>query len=243
MRFLLFYIFLLTYLGSIGQTSQNFADQVPELKRYNPTEVIDAEYGIQIYDKLIFNIGGDSVRFGKKGYNVQGWMEDYYIDGSVLHKGFYQDGQLKAFKNFYPNGVMERSFRITDMKHCEMVCYYQDGKIKSEMVYYEANIQKQTDYYENGVISYAEENEKNNEYLFRRNSYKDNGTPLIIFEIVDKKKLLYTHKEYYEDGKLKEEGSMMFLEGDYTKEGQWISYDTNGKATKKEKYHKGMVID
>jgi antitoxin component YwqK of YwqJK toxin-antitoxin module len=216
---------------------------VPELKRYNPADVIDPEYGIEIYNKLIFTLGGDSVRYGKKGYNVQGWMEDYYVDGSTLHKGFYEDGQLRAFKNFYPNGVLERSFRIMDLKHCEMVCYYQSGKVKSEVIYYESNTQKQTDYFQNGVISYAEENEKNNEYLFKRNTYKEDGSPIIIFEITDKKKKLYLHKEFNENGKLKEEGGMKFVEGDYVKEGAWISYDANGNVTKKEKYHNGSLAD
>lgn len=243
MKRLLPVVLICLSLFGYSQTAQTFIDQVPGLKRYNPVDVIDPEYGIQMYNKLVFVLGGDSVRFGKKGYNVQGWMEDYYIDGTILHKGFYEDGQLKAFKNYYPNGIMERSFRIMDMKHCEMVEYYQNGKVKSEVIYYEQNVQKQTDYYENGVISYQEENEKNNEYLYRRNSFKENGAPMIVFEITDKKKKLYTHKEFYDDGKLKEEGGMMFLEGDYTKEGQWIYYDTNGKATKKEKFHKGMALD
>ena len=222
-----------------------FSDQLPGAKKYDPAKVIDPDYGIQIYDKLIFVLGGDSVRYGKKGYNVQGWLEDYYTTGTIIHKGFYEDGQLKVFKNFYPNGNVERSFRIVDMKRCELVVYYQDGKIKSEISYYESNAQKQTDYYPNGVISYIEENTKNNDYLFKRNTYKEDGSPVITFEITDKKKKKYSHKEYYQNGKLKEEGEMKYSADslDYVKDGTWLYYDETGNQTRKEKYANGSLLN
>ena len=239
--FSLFFILSLNFIKA--QTS--FADQIPAAQKYDPTKVVDSEYGIQMYEKLIFALGGDSVRYNKKGYNTQGWMEDYYTTGTILHKGFYEDGQLKVFKNFYPNGNLERSFRIIDMKRCETIEYYQDGKVKSEIIFYDGNAQKQIDYYTNGVISYIEEHEKSNDYLFKRNSYKDDGNPSIVFEIIDKKKKTYIHKEYFENGKLKEEGEMKFSADafDYVKEGVWIYYDEAGKQSRKEKYHNGGKID
>src|SRR5689334_12695522 len=69
--------------------------------------VYDSTYGINIYEALNMNTGGDSTRNDVKGYALQGWMEDFYPDGKVLHKGYYIDGQLKAYKNFYPNGQLE----------------------------------------------------------------------------------------------------------------------------------------
>jgi len=169
----------------------------------------------------------------------------FFLNEKMVQNGVNEDGKLKVFKNFYPNGNVERSFRIIDMKRCEMNEYYQDGKIKSEIIYYESNAQKQVDYYPNGVVSYIEESEKNNDYLYKRNSYKEDGNPTIIFEIIDKKKKLYTHKEYYDNGKIKEEGEMKFSidASDYVKEGIWTYYDESGKQTKKEKYHNGGISD
>lgn len=242
-KYILCLLFVLSLINSKAQTS--FANQIPGTQKYDPTKVIDPEYGIQMYDKLIFPLGGDSVRYNKIGYNVQGWMEDFYTTGAILHKGFYEDGQLKVFKNFYPNGNVERSFRIIDFKRCEQIEYFQDGKIKSEISFYEGNAQKQVDYYPNGVISYIEESEKNNGYLYKRNSYKEDGTPSIIFEIIDKKKKTYMHKEYFDNGKIKEEGEMKFSfdASDYVKEGVWTYYDESGKQIRKEKYTNGSKIE
>lgn len=240
-------IYCLLFIFSINFTKAqtSFADQIPASQKYDATKVVDPEYGIQLYDKLIFALGGDSVRYNKKGYNIQGWIEDYYTTGTVIHKGFYEDGQLKVFKNFYPNGNVERSFRIIDMKRCEMIEYYQTGKVKSEISFYESNAQKQVDYFENGVVSYIEESEKNNAYLFKRNSYKEDGNPTIIFEMLDKKKKIYTHKEYFDNGKIKEEGEMKFSidASDYVKEGSWAYYDDSGKLIKKEKFHNGSISE
>ena len=50
----------------------------------------------------------------KKVYAVNGWKEDHYSTGELLHKGYYIEGQLKVYKNFYPNGNIERNFKAID---------------------------------------------------------------------------------------------------------------------------------
>jgi antitoxin component YwqK of YwqJK toxin-antitoxin module len=230
---------------SLCSFSQGFDDQIPHEKKYSPQEVIDPEYGIQMYNELIAPLGGDSIRYDKNGYNAQGWVEDHYTDNSILHKGFYIDGQLKVFKNYYPNGQIERSFRVLDMKRADLTVFYQDGKVKSEVFYFEQGAQRQTDYYPNGTVEYVEENEKDMQYLYKRNEYFENGLPEKIFEIIDKKKKIYTRKEFYSSGKVKEEGGMKFLSdrGDYAKDGEWSYYDESGKVIKKEKFSNGNIVD
>ena len=100
--------------------SQSFSSQVPQLKRYTPAEIIDPDYGIIRYNKLVPMMGGDSLRYTKDGYNAQGWQEDFYVSGKLLHKGFYADGFIKVFKNYYENGQVERSFSSTDLKHAKL---------------------------------------------------------------------------------------------------------------------------
>ncbi len=202
-------------------------------KKYTQKEVYDSTYGINIYERLNANVGGDSVRNDKKGYASQGWVEDQYESGKLLHKGYYVDGSLRIYKNYYENGKIERSFKVNDLKRCTMVLYYSDSTMKSEVVYYNGQVQKQKDYYPNGKLEYDEESEKNMIYLVRRNSYFTDGNPESLFEIIDPKKKVYTKKEYYPNGNIKEEGAMVFDKAaiDYRKEGKWKVYDEKGKAT------------
>lgn len=212
-------------------------------KKYTQKEVYDSTYGINIYEKLNANIGGDSVRNDKKGYACQGWVEDHYESGKLLHKGYYVDGTLRIYKNYYENGKLERSFKVNDLRRCTMVLHYPDSVLKSEIVYYNGQVQKEDDYYPNGKLEYSEESEKNMIYLVHRKSFQPDGTPESIFEVVDAKKKVYLKREYYPNGKLKEEGPMVFDKAsiDYRKEGKWKVYDEKGKETI-EQYQGGELM-
>lgn len=236
-------LFIILFL-SVKLSVAQFAGQIPQVTKYKAEKVIDPEYGITMYDKLNFEIGGDSVRNDKKGYAFQGWIEDVYESGTVIHKGFYEDGHLKMYKNFFPNGTVERNFKIVDFKHCSMQVFYPDGKIKSDITYYEGNPQVWTDYYKNGQIEFTEENAKSMEYLIQRKSYAEDGKPQEIFEMIDPKKKIYSKKEYYENGNIKAEGQMKFNAGmvDYQKDGTWKYYDESGKVTSTEQWVKGEEV-
>lgn len=234
---------LLTISASNMALAQRYSEQVPQLKRYTPAEIIDSDYGIIRYNKLVPIIGGDSIRYTKDGYNAQGWQEDFYVSGKLLHKGFYIDGGIKIFKNYYENGQVERNFTSTDPKHSKMEIFYEDGKVRSTINYYDGNAQNQYDFFRNGLPEYVEENDKDIEFLYKRNSYYENGLPASMFELVDKKTKKYIKKEFYENGRVKEEGTMFFRKdlGDYQKEGVWTYFDEKGNQTKSEKYHNGQI--
>lgn len=221
--------------------AQRFSDQVPQLKRYTAKEVIDDDYGIIMYNKMVAATGGDSIRYTKDGYNAQGWQEDFYVSGKLLHKGFYTDGLIKIFKNYYENGQVERNFVNTDPKRSKLEIFYEDGKVRSTINYFDGNAQNQYDFYKNGTPEYVEENDKDIEFLYKRNSYFENGVQESMFELIDKKSKKYIKKEFYANGRVKEEGNMQFRKdlGDYQKEGPWTYYDEKGNAIKTEKYHNG----
>lgn len=237
----LIYFIIIILLTSTASFSQSYTKQVPQLKRYTPAEIIDPEYGIIRFNKLVPMMGGDSLRYTKDGYNAQSWQEDFYVSGKLLHKGFYLDGAIKVFKNYYENGQIERSFSSTDLKHSKLEIFYEDGKIRSTINYYDGNPQNQYDFFKNGTPEYIEENDKDIEFLYKRNSYYENGLPASLFELVDKKTKKYIKKEFYANGRVKEEGSMIFRKdlGDYQKEGAWTYYNEKGIAIKTEKYHNG----
>ena len=222
--------------------SQGFGGS-PQLNKYSASKVINPTYGITMYEKLNLKTGGDSVRNDRKGYAAQEWVQDIYESGKVLHRGYYEDGQLKIYKNFYENGTVERAFKILDVKRCNMQIFYASGKLKSEIIYYNGSPQIWTDYYSNGQIEYTEENTKSMEYLVNSKSYSEDGKPQEIFEVTDVKKKKYVKKEYYESGKLKAEGPMKYNSSsiDYQKDGVWNIYDESGNITK-EKWVKGEEV-
>ncbi|MEI6489230.1 MAG: hypothetical protein WCP52_09720 [Bacteroidota bacterium] len=237
--------FLLLFLLSTAASSvfAQFKGQVPEPKKYDPAKVVDPDYGITMYEKLNFQTGGDSVRNDRKGYACQGWVEDYYEGGQLLHKGYYEDGHLKIYKNYFPNGNVERTFKINDFKRCTMQLFFDDNKPKSDINYFEGSPQIWTDYYHNGQIEYFEENTKSMEYLISRRSFTQDGKPQELFELTNPKKKIYSKKEYYENGKIKAEGEMIYIpnKSDYVKDGSWTIYDEQGKSSK-EKWVKGEEI-
>ena len=237
----IFFIWIVFTSGKVF--SQRFANQVPQIKRYTSAEVIDPDYGIIIFNKMVPTIGGDSLRYTKDGYNSQGWQEDYYISGKILHKGYYVDGSIKIFKNFYENGQVERNYTSTDPRRSKMEIFYEDGKVRSTIEYFEGNTQNQYDFFRNGSPEFVEENDKDVEFLYKRNSYFENGNPSSLFELIDKKSKKYVKKEFYENGRIKEEGNMFLRKemGDYQKEDTWTYYDEKGNVTKTEKYHKGQL--
>ena len=235
--------FLLLVFASGEVFPQRFANQVPQVKRYTPSEVLDPDYGIVIFNKMVLDIGGDSLRYTKDGYNAQGWQEDYYVSGKILHKGYYVDGSIKVFKNYYESGQVERNYTSTDPRRSKMELYYEDGKVRSNIQYFEGNTQNQYDFFRNGSPEFVEENDKDVEFLYKRNSYFENGNLSSLFELIDKKSKKYVKKEFYENGRIKEEGNMFLRKemGDYQKEDKWTYYDEKGNVTKTEKYHKGQL--
>ncbi len=229
----LFFVFLFSFSVCHAQVKKG---EVLELK-----DVYDSAYGINVYDALCIGTGGDSTRNDGKGYAAQGWIEDTYPDGKTLHKGYYIDGQLKAYKNFFPNGQVEREFKMTDLSKSAMNVFYQDGKPRSVIAYSGSNTLKEEDYYPGGQLSYIEEYDKKCEYYLQRKFYNENGKQTSLLEITDQKHKVYSSKEYYDNGNLKEEGEMYYNAGisDYQKNGKWKFYKEDGSLKEEKTFSKG----
>ena len=236
-------ILFIIYCIQVNYLFAQFTGQIPQTKKYKFQEVYDSTYGINIYEKLNFGLGGDSIRNDKKGYACQGWVEDYYVSGKLLHKGYYEDGHLKIYKNYYENGQIERMYKISDLTRTNMQIFYSDGKLKSEVTYKNGSPEKWEDFYPNGQLEYIEEFHKSMEYIIQRKSFTQEGKPQSIMELTDHKKKIYSKKEYYENGNLKEEGNMKFSPDtfDYVKDGKWKTYNDEGKKISEEAYSNGQL--
>jgi antitoxin component YwqK of YwqJK toxin-antitoxin module len=213
---------------------------VPQIKRYSKAEAFDPVKGITMYNNLIPAIKGDSVRYNKAGYNLQGWQEDFYDSGKLLHKGFYVDGQIKIFKNYYETGQVERSLNVADPMRVSLDTYYPDGKVRSQVHFYDGTAQKEYYFFPNGNPEKVLESDKDRDLIYKINSFYENGQQASTLELMDKKTKKYSKKEFYNNGKLKEEGVYVLLDSaSYEKDGEWLYYDDKGSVLKKEKYRNG----
>jgi antitoxin component YwqK of YwqJK toxin-antitoxin module len=227
------------------QAQISFNEVIVNPKKYEFSTVFDSTYGIVGYNNLISAIAGDSVRLDQSGHKVQGWLEDRYTSGTTLHKGYYIDGKIRVFKNFYPDGKLERSFKLKDAKRSEMTIFFANEKVKSIIEYVGETITHQEDFYENGMKEYEEEFDKSGLILWKKVSYHKDGTSESSLEVIDKKRKKYLQQEFYEGGKLKCTGEMKLnMETyDFMKDGKWNYYDESGKLLKSETYSKGDLLN
>lgn len=232
---------LVVMLSVPAVNGQGFFDkQLP--KHTYDTTIIDSTYGVIMYEKLNAVLGGDSVR--KCGvYACQNWQTDQYNNGQVLHKGFYLDGQLRSYKNFYPNGQLEREFVAQDNFNSFVKIYYSNGQLKSSIKYKDGSPKDWTDYYSNGKLMYEEKMNPKMEYYLYQKYYYENGNPQKVTEIKDKKAGTFSHSEYYENGTVKVLGEKLSSgDGQLVNHGEWKYFDSSGKQTKVEKWDHGTKI-
>jgi len=214
-----------------------------EKDQYPSAEVIDQTYGIMMYESLNSMLGSDTIRNDKNGYVINGYRSDFYTSGELLHKGYYVDGKLTIYKNYYPNGNLERSFRLLDVKRSKMILYYEDGSKKSEINYIHNQAQKWQDFYPNGNLEFIEEYHKSMQYHKLKANYNQDGSVSEMLELTDKKKLMYLQTIYHKNQKIKEQGKVKYNKAqfDYEKTGKWIVYDENGTPIKEQNYASGKI--
>lgn len=220
------------------------------VKTYAPGEVFDNEKSISIYEKLNPTLGGDSIRNDRRGYACQGWVEDKYQDGAVLHKGLYVDGQLSFYRNYFPNGKVERVFRRVDPNTTLLHCFYSNGKLKSEVSYINGRAANIHLFYESGVTKYVEQYDSTMSYLVEKSSYYTNGDPESELVLTDRHSLLYKQVEYNKDGGLKVEGYLKYNNGiarfskeQYVRDGYWKVYNDYGDLAQEMFFMNGMPAD
>jgi antitoxin component YwqK of YwqJK toxin-antitoxin module len=241
LRITVFFLALFISSPSFAQ----FGKQKDTRKYYEFAAIYDSATGIDIYEKLNRLMGGDSVRYNPKGYASQGWWEDYYKGGTVMHSGYYQDGMLTTYKNFYENGQMEREFKSIDYFRYQMILYYDNGQVRSNITYYQGAEMITMEYYPNGKPEFMEEYADKCDFLKFRQFYYDNGSLQSDMQLLDKKKKKYSHKEYFENGKMQTEGTMQYYDelDNFLKEGKWNVYDETGKLIAVQEYVRGQMVE
>jgi antitoxin component YwqK of YwqJK toxin-antitoxin module len=217
--------------------------QISHEKQYDLKDVYDSTYGIQLFDKYNPGLGGDSLRKNLQGYMCNGFVQDHYKDGTLLHKGFYADGVLSLYTNYYPNGQEERTYKAVTERKSELKKFYSNGKLRSQVELFEGNAISYHDFYENGNPLFVEDYDKKHERLLQRCSYSEDGKPTSTFMPVDAKSPKYAHIEYFPGGtQVKEQYTMIYSSDalDYVKDGEDKVFDEKGNLVSDEEYVNGQ---
>lgn len=237
MKSVLLIVFHLSSIIAISQSNKNCAAVYPE-------SIVHKDYGVNMYVALEERSGGDSIRMcsGKK---VTGWVEDYYANQAVLHKGYYSDGKIRLYKNFYPTGELERDYTVSGDHKSAVKAYYKDGTLRMDIQYVDGSALEWHEYFHDGSVSFSEVYDKNMEYYLEQKSYYHPGKPQSIMVITDKKQKKYDKKEYYESGQVSAEGIVYYNTDlmSYMKAGTWKYFDESGKLTKEERYENGKIAE
>ncbi len=213
-------------------------------KRINYTpDSIDSRYGITRYQPYIEAVGGKEKR-KCDGLPCNAYVTDLYQNGSILHKGYYQYGILTNFKNYYPNGTVERDFKSVDVNRASMKQYYSDGTLRSSAKYVNQEPVFWEDYYPNGELEYKEEYDRDFTYYKYQGAFDSLGNPEFEMELEKKNRRLYSRVEYHPNGVIKASGPVVFHENlaKYVRAGWWTYYNEKGEAYLKKEYVNDEVV-
>lgn len=202
----------------------------------------DPSPDLNVYEAMNKVLSGDSVRLCA-GHPCIGWVEDLYPDGTLKHRGYYDNGQLTVYRNYHTNGNLEREFRALDAIKSLLRTYHANGNLRSEARYVEGVSVAFEDHYIDGTLRYAEERHRKEPYFIRMDLFAADGSPVSLLKLVDKKKIEFEQKEYHPGGTLKCQGLARYDPSrmDTRRIGQWVYYDKNGEVVKQEEYQDGKV--
>ena len=197
---------------------------------------------LHAYEAMNKALGGDSIRYCG-GNPCIGWVEDRYADGTLKHRGNYDNGQLLIYKNYHPSGAMERDFRSIDAVKCILRTYHPNGNLRSEERYADGVVVSYQDNYVNGQLRYSEERDRKESFFVRMDLFTATGEPVSLYQLVDRKQLEFELKEYHPGGALRLAGRARYDRSrmDTQRIGTWLHYDVSGAVVKEEHYMDGKV--
>ncbi len=237
-RFTLFFSLLLF----VGSTFSQIIKEIPKTNTFSCDleEIETVDFGINIYDQYS-TIVGDKIRYNSDMEPFEGKFEDFYNNKKLLHKGYYVDGKLRSYKNFYPNDQVEREYKYKNEGEGEMKIYYLNGQLRSKQKYHRGEAYQWDDYYDNGKLEFFELKHKTQGYIINSQHNTIDGKPLDLLELIDKDSLLYKKGVFDSKGNLLESGRLKYYTklSDFRKDGKWITYE-NGVLVSEEHYKDGV---
>lgn len=197
---------------------------------------------LNLYERFNAAAGGDSSR-ACAGFPCTGWVEDKYADGTMKHRGYYDEGRLVIYKNFHPNGSMEREFkRIDDIRSVERA-WHANGQPRSETRFADGQLIYYQDHYVTGTVRYTEERQRNGGCFTRMELHAADGKPISSLRLTSKAKGLIEVKEYHPGGAIKCTGQARCdaRNLETTRIGTWRYFNETGALVREEDYIDGKM--
>ncbi len=234
--YLVLILAIVSSLNTFAQKKKKQSSKEPILdKKYAFAEVSDSAGAITFYWIYVNCLGGDSIRVDRSGAKLQGWKEDQYLSGKLLHKGFYKEGQLELFRNYFENGKVERVFAKIDSLQSNLEVFYESGNQRQQFNYQGKKIKRLSEFYPNNLLKLTEEYDPKNDVLMKRKTWYASGQINSELVLKDAKNKRYILKTYHQNGKLAMSGEQVLNTKtlEFNQVGNWIQQDSLGRAVKK----------
>ncbi len=194
------------------------------------------------YEAFNARTGGDSLR-SCGAYPCSGWVEDRYLNGQMKHRGYYNEGKLLSYRNFHPNGAVEREFKQVDDVRCTMRTWHANGQLRSETRYADGAVVAYLDHYVTGQLRYVEERHRKEPCFTKLELYAADGTPISLLRLVDKGRLEVEQQEFHPGGALRCQGRARYNRQrmDTQRIGTWSYFSPEGSKVREEDYVDGKV--
>ncbi|MBL7964708.1 MAG: hypothetical protein JNM31_12795 [Flavobacteriales bacterium] len=201
-----------------------------------------ARGGLDAYEHLNQITGGDSVRLCG-AHPCIGWVEDRYQGGTLKHRGYYDAGQLTVYRNYHPNGQLEREFKSSDAVKSTLKKFWPDGTMHQETRYWNGVPLEFTEFHTNGRVRYEEVKHRENPYYLKMNLFTEDGRPVSTMSLVDKRTVTFDLAEYHANGQPSAKGKARYNPGrmDTQRIGTWSYWDEQGMLVREEDYVDGKV--
>lgn len=233
------FVLLCSPVGAIAQDDPLLAE---DQAAYAGDSLLGPDETEDPYAPLNASLGGDSVR-RCNGVACSGWVEDHYPDGTLKHRGYYGEGRLITYRNYHPNGQVERDFKLKDQTRCSMRTFFDNGTLRSETHFVDGASRTYSEYYLNGQVRYVEEKHPSLPYYMIMDLFAPDGKPISTLRVADKKHGIFEQHEYWPNGQPRASGRSQFNPDRFDSQriGAWTYYDMAGKPMKEERYLDGKV--
>ena len=231
---------IISFLLSFGfkpASSQNTTKK-EYVTRYTQTQLLDSAEGMLIYRKMMHVLKLDFELLSEQGSFVQGWNEEYFDNGQLMHISYYKEGKLVLFKNFFENGQCEHNITYTDPQNCNIEVYFENGGLKNQIHFINGVPEKMTEFFANGLPKSQIEFSLETSCISSRRVWFLNAELQSELILLDSKNKTYSDKAFYPNGSIKEEGELLYSTEtkEYIKTGTWKVFESGGKKRSSEKF-------